>query len=143
LELYIRLLLLSVHSATEMSFLLSPTSSLARRKQIAQDTLERAQGIVRNTPGASPNGIFIPSQMPALDPALSPKFGEMAISVINSDSYTAARKIASRRGPSSQGKIAVLNLASDELPGGGWDRSLSRTQVGFDAPKPISSDDPA
>lgn len=119
----------------------SPSSPLARRKQIAEDTLERAQGIVRNTLGASPNGIFIPSQMPALDTASSPKFGETVISVINSDSYTAARKIASRRGPNSQGKIAVLNLASDQLPGGGWDRSLSRTQVGFDASKPIPSDD--
>jgi len=31
--------------------------------------------------------------------------------------------------PDTEGKVAVLNLASDELRAGGWEVSLATTQV--------------
>lgn len=46
---------------------------------------------------------------------------------MDSDSFTAARDIM-KDNPEAQGKTTVLNLASDQLPGGGWIHSLSKTQ---------------
>jgi hypothetical protein len=104
-------------------------STVAKRKQIAEDTLARAASIVDSTPGASSDGIFIDSQLPELNQALNPRYGETDVLIVNSDSYTAARKIARSVCEDVQGKIAVLNLASDAFPGGGWKVSLSRTQA--------------
>jgi hypothetical protein len=104
-------------------------STVAKRKQIAEDTLARVASIVDSTPGASSEGIFIDSQLPELNQALNPGYGETDVLIVNSDSYTAARKIARSVGEDAQGKIAVLNLASDAFPGGGWKVSLSRTQA--------------
>ncbi|KAG6918279.1 hypothetical protein DXG01_015371 [Tephrocybe rancida] len=56
----------------------------------------------------------------------SPGFAEPVIKVVDSDSFTAARDIM--RDP-AVGKTAVLNLASDEFPAGGWVATLTKTQA--------------
>ena len=64
--------------------------------------------------------------LPALDPIDVP---EVKIEVVDSDSFTAARRLI-QDDPEAKGKTAVLNLASDEIRAGGWLVSLSKTQVG-------------
>jgi hypothetical protein len=102
------------------------------RKAIAEDTLARCAEIVASTQGASNSGIFVSSQLPPLDATNCPGYPETAIQVLNADSFATARDMARKAiatGDDIQGKIAVLNLASDQYPGGGWDESLSKTQV--------------
>ncbi|TFK51970.1 hypothetical protein OE88DRAFT_1628860 [Heliocybe sulcata] len=101
---------------------------LSRRQAIAQDTLARTPEIAAATPGASLDSTFISSQLPPLNASDCPGFPSSKISVINSDSYAAARGIIIGDGEQANGKVAVLNLASDEVRAGGWLVSLSTTQ---------------
>jgi hypothetical protein len=101
-------------------------STLVKRKAIAQDTVARSPAIVAETPGASEESTFVAEQLAPLYPE-SPRHGATAVRIVNSDSFTAARKMAGASG--AQDSIAVLNLASDMLPGGGWYDTLCRTQV--------------
>ncbi|EPQ56549.1 hypothetical protein GLOTRDRAFT_75286 [Gloeophyllum trabeum ATCC 11539] len=100
----------------------------ARRKEIAEDTLARTPDIVASTPGASLDSTFIASQLPPLDRSKSPDFPSSKVSVINSDSFRAARGIIREHPEEANGKVAVLNLASDEVRAGGWLYSLTSTQ---------------
>jgi hypothetical protein len=100
-----------------------PRWSNARR---SQDTVARSPAIVAETPGASEESTFVAEQLAPLYPE-SPRHGATAVRIVNSDSFTAARKMAGASG--AQDSIAVLNLASDMLPGGGWYDTLCRTQV--------------
>lgn len=102
-------------------------STLARRQAISLDTIARTPDITaaHAHSGATLESQFIPSQLPPLDP--HPNANGFPISVINSDSFTAARAII-KRNPEARGKVAVLNLASDQHPGGGWDQTLCKTQ---------------
>ncbi|KZT25155.1 hypothetical protein NEOLEDRAFT_368415 [Neolentinus lepideus HHB14362 ss-1] len=102
--------------------------SLSRRKAIAEDTLARTPEIVAATPGASLDSTFIASQLPPLEPSECPSFPSSKISVINSDSYKAARGIIREEGTAANGKVAVLNLASDEVRAGGWLYTFWTTQ---------------
>ncbi|KAJ7261900.1 hypothetical protein C8J57DRAFT_1450840 [Mycena rebaudengoi] len=106
-------------------------TTLGKRQQIYKDTVSRAVEIVNQNAqdGASLDSTFFPNQLAALIPGDAPLEvgGAVEISVINSDSFTAARDIISRN-PEAKGKTAVLNLASDAQPAGGWTYSLSRTQ---------------
>jgi hypothetical protein len=105
------------------------------RKVIADDTLARCAEIVAITPGASDSSVFVRSQLPELDQSICPGHDTTAVRVVNGDSFAVARDLARKTASENhdsqmQGKIAVLNLASDQLPGGGWYSTLSKTQVG-------------
>jgi hypothetical protein len=101
------------------------------RRAIAQDTLARVESIVASTPGASLDSTCIDSQLPALDLDACPGYEGTDIHVVNLDSFSAARNISRSISKDCNGKIAVLNLASDQVPGGGWEVSLGTTQVSF------------
>ena len=106
--------------------------TVAGRRYIANDTIARTPAIIMSTLGASADATFYKDadSCPALDRSsrLQPLHGPSRVTVINTDTFTAARAII-RRDPAAARKVAVLNLASDECPGGGWIVTLSRTQV--------------
>ncbi|KAI0343349.1 hypothetical protein BDW22DRAFT_1356983 [Trametopsis cervina] len=104
------------------------SSTFEGRKAIAHDTIARSESVAQSVPGASLDSVFFEQQIPADSlPAPGPDAYHCTVKVINSDSFTAARGII-RESPNAEGKTAVLNLASDEEPGGGWVETLSRTQ---------------
>lgn len=72
--------------------------------------------------GASSSAMFFDSQLPPLDPSKSlPEGSKAKIKVINGDTFVVAREMMGVEGKEAVGKTAVLNLASDEYPGGGWE----------------------
>lgn len=109
-------------------------SNRSSLRQTAADTIARSAPITLEhaAEGASSESTFLTEKdLPALDPSLCPGFSPSEVRVINSDSFTVARGII-KEDPSANGKVSVLNLASDEEPGGGWEFSLSKTQVSFE-----------
>lgn len=95
-------------------------STIARRKEIGFDTISRTFDVINSTPSASNESTFLrAADLPSLDTVPSPDHPSAKIRVVNSDAFAIARDIA-RRDPGAKGRITVLNLASDELPGGGW-----------------------
>ena len=103
------------------------TSTYKGRSIISKDTINRTSSIVASTPGASSSSTFYTEEScPALPLLNHEPYPTSNVEVVNSDSFTAARKIL-RQDP--EAKVAVLNLASDEQPGGGWAYTISRTQV--------------
>ncbi|THW19558.1 hypothetical protein D6D24_02788 [Aureobasidium pullulans] len=103
---------------------------LTTRRKICEDTIKRSEEITATTPNASLHSTFITSQTyPELSP-LDPVFPDLQLQpkqVIDSDTFACARSILSSD-PEFRDKVAVLNLASDEEPGGGWRYTLSATQ---------------
>ncbi|KIJ55542.1 hypothetical protein M422DRAFT_220266 [Sphaerobolus stellatus SS14] len=100
--------------------------TLQGRYKIAEDTKRRIPSIIASTPGASSLSMFYDEEScPTLPPLDKPPYPASEVEVVNSDSFTAAQAIL-RNDP--QTNVAVLNLASDEYPAGGWDFTLSRTQ---------------
>lgn len=103
---------------------------LATRRKICEDTINRSEAITADTPHASLSSTVIDlttySELSPLDP-LFPDLSLNTIEVLDSDTFACARAIATSS-PDLRGKIAVLNLASDEEPGGGWRYTLSSTQ---------------
>lgn len=99
---------------------------------IAQHTLKHTKSVIEEhaNEGATEDSIFYSEQLPSLPPLnASKQLGEgRLVLVINSDSFTAARKLFDEH-PDAKGSVAVLNLASDEEPAGGWLSSYTRTQV--------------
>jgi hypothetical protein len=109
---------------------------LNQRRAIAQDTISRSEAIVRDhaAEGATLDSSFLTlDQLPRMDASACPNLPPCGITVVNADSFTAARDIM-QEAPEASGKTAVLNLASDEEPGGGWVISLWKTQVRFSNP---------
>lgn len=106
--------------------------NLARRREIAEDTKARSDAVILEhaKEGATAESIFLTDdQLPVLDVSNCPKFPSSKIRVVNADSFTAARNIM-KADPQACSKTTVLNLASDEIQGGGWSKwSLSTTQV--------------
>lgn len=100
------------------------------RKKIAVDTISRSEAVTQEhlEQGASADSTFIADQLPPLDPSKSPGHPKSPITVVNSDSFTLARKILNED-PDAMGKTAVLNLASDIYRAGGWEEILSKTQA--------------
>ncbi|KAF3760993.1 hypothetical protein M406DRAFT_268203 [Cryphonectria parasitica EP155] len=96
-----------------------------QRREICEDTIERSPAIVQATPGATLDSTFMPAQLPALSPEASPQLKRKPVRVIDADSFAAARAILAN---DPGAKVAVLNLASDIEPAGGWRFSLSCTQ---------------
>lgn len=96
---------------------------------IAQDTVKRSKSIIAEhaSEGATIDSTFYPDQLAVLEPLNTPKEKHL-IQILNSDAFTAARKLLDEH-PNARGSVAVLNLASDAHPGGGWLSSLSRTQA--------------
>lgn len=110
-------------------------SSLSSRRQISEDTLARIPAILHEVRDGSPDSTFISEQLPPLSRDKCPNFPPTKIKVINLDSFTAARDIIRRaadNGIKARGKTAVLNLASDVEPAGGWAKTLCRTQASVD-----------
>lgn len=105
---------------------------LAKRQRIALDTITRTEAVTAAhiNDGATTDSKFIEDQLPALDPLERPNPNPppSTITVVNSDSFTAARAIM-EEDPSARGRTVVLNLASDQERAGGWFHTLSRTQV--------------
>ncbi|EJD48250.1 hypothetical protein AURDEDRAFT_101888 [Auricularia subglabra TFB-10046 SS5] len=102
------------------------TMNLAGRAATAKDTLERTEAIVAATPGASLDSEFLrDTDLPPLPRDDAPGHAPAPVRIVNSDSFTFARKLL-KEFPGS--KISVLNLANDEYVAGGWLQSLSRTQ---------------
>jgi uncharacterized protein (TIGR02452 family) len=103
---------------------------LATRRKICEDTIARSSHITSTTPGASLHSTVIDATTyPHLSP-LDPSFPNLSlgnIEVIDSDTFACARSLLTAS-PDLRGKLAVLNLASDEEPGGGWRYTLSTTQ---------------
>jgi len=101
------------------------------RYEISKDTIARSEAVTaqHSAKGATLDSTFIGDQLPPLDPASCPNHPSSPIELVNSDSFTAARNIIKRFPDAADRKVAVLNLASDELPGGGWNITLSKTQV--------------
>jgi hypothetical protein len=106
------------------------TRTFAERKAIAEDTVDRMKDVIKQhaREGATASSTFIRDQLDPLDPSKSPNAPTPVIEVINCDAFTLARRLISEI-PEAKGKTAVLNLASDAHPAGGWIISLSKTQV--------------
>lgn len=106
------------------------TLTFAAREAIAQDTVDRMKGVIKQHAheGATASSTFIRDQLDPLDPSKSPNAPTPVVEVINCDAFTIARRLISEV-PEAKGKTAVLNLASDTHPAGGWILSLSKTQV--------------
>lgn len=105
---------------------------ISQRQTVALDTIARSNVITSEcaAQGASDASTFIADQLPVLDPLNRPNPNQppFEITVINSDSFAAARAVMNGD-PQARGKTAVLNLASDEVRAGGWEASLWTTQV--------------
>jgi uncharacterized protein (TIGR02452 family) len=99
---------------------------LAARRRVCEDTVARSTAIAESTPGGSLASSFIPSQLPPLSKS-HPTYPNLTlkkpIEIYNSDTFALARTLEP-----NNGKVGVLNLASDEEPGGGWRYTLSATQ---------------
>ncbi|KAJ3996155.1 hypothetical protein F5050DRAFT_1808013 [Lentinula boryana] len=108
------------------------TLTLQQRRAVCQDTIARSATITTEhaAQGATLDSTFISEQLPPLPSTLSGAdvHSPKPLLIINSDSFTVARNLIEEDPDNATGRIAVLNLASDQRPGGGWDMSLSKTQ---------------
>ncbi|KAF5358923.1 hypothetical protein D9758_004846 [Tetrapyrgos nigripes] len=96
----------------------------AQRAEIVRKNKRRSAPIIdeHKDEGATPSAIFIPQQLPPLDPAKRPYSPDVKpqIQVVNSDTFLAVRELMNAIGDDAKSGTAVLNLASDEVPGGGY-----------------------
>lgn len=95
---------------------------------VAEDTISRTPEIIAATPGASADSTFHDRQLPALNKDDCPNFPPLTVRIEPLDAFTTARKYI-QKDPSIKGKVAVLNLASDQYRAGGWRDTLCKTQV--------------
>ncbi|KIK58646.1 hypothetical protein GYMLUDRAFT_74893 [Collybiopsis luxurians FD-317 M1] len=107
-------------------------SALQRRAQIVQANKKRFTTVIseHRHEGASSESVFFSKQLQPLDGTRRPypAGSKIQIEVVNEDSLVAARKLMDSVGDDAKGKTAVLNLASDQHPGGGYE-SGSMAQV--------------
>jgi len=94
---------------------------------VAEDTISRTPEIIAATPGSSADSTFHANQLPPLNKDACPKFPPFTVRIEGLDSFTTARKCI-QVDPTIRGKVAVLNLASDQYRGGGWRDTLCKTQ---------------
>lgn len=104
---------------------------LSTRRKICEDTIARSEQITSSTPGASLDSTFVSiSSYPKLSTS-EPKYPglklETPIQILDADTFAAARDILASDA-ALHGKLAVLNLASDVEPAGGWRCVLCTTQ---------------
>lgn len=98
---------------------------LATRRKICEDTIARSSAIAASIPGGSLAARFIAVQLPPFDRSQRGFQGypRRPIQVHNSDAFALARTLHP-----AEGKVGVLNLASNYEPGGGWRTTISKTQ---------------
>ncbi|KIK52993.1 hypothetical protein GYMLUDRAFT_49573 [Collybiopsis luxurians FD-317 M1] len=109
------------------------TLTWAQRRAVSRDTISRTENITieHASQGATMESTFIAEQMSPLPPLATPDIQAhkaISVEIINLDSFTLARQLIDEDPENATGKVAVLNLASDALPGGGWDSTLTKTQ---------------
>ncbi len=90
--------------------------------------------IARGTPGAITDSVFIKSQLPAISSSPEaanypscPHLSRRPIRVLNGDTFAIARQLI-HESARTNGKIAVLNLASGESTSGGWNGTRTSSQ---------------
>lgn len=108
-------------------------TTIQDRRNAAEDTLAQIPAIAKLASTSYNTDIlsctFIPKQLPALSKS-DPKFPNLKckpIEIHDSDAYALARAMDPTRGL-KHSNVAVLNLASNIMPGGGWRQSLCKTQ---------------
>ncbi|THV08289.1 hypothetical protein K435DRAFT_847170 [Dendrothele bispora CBS 962.96] len=96
----------------------------AQRAEIVRLNERRYKTIVseHEADGTSYPAIFISEQLPSLDPSKRSFSTDIKpeIRIVNADTFVAARELMNSVGDDSKGSTAVLNMASDEYPGGGY-----------------------
>ena len=95
---------------------------------VAEDTISRTPEIIAATPGASADSTFHTHQLSPLNKNECPNFPLVSVRIEPLDAFTTARKYI-QKDPTTRGKVAVLNLASDQYIAGGWRSTLCKTQV--------------
>lgn len=115
-------------------FIEAPRSNmidLATRRHICEDTIARSEAITSSTAGASLDSSFVSatsySTLLESDPTFPNLKLETPFKVLDSDTFAAAHNMVATD-PALRGKVAVLSLASDVEPAGGWRYTLSATQ---------------
>uniref|UniRef100_A0A0W0FLT1 Microbial-type PARG catalytic domain-containing protein n=1 Tax=Moniliophthora roreri TaxID=221103 RepID=A0A0W0FLT1_MONRR len=104
--------------------------SLSERQAISKDTIARSESITEEhvSQGATLDSTFINDRLPRLDPSSCPDHPPSPVEFVTSDTFTATRNIIKRFPEAANNKVGVLNLASDELPGGGWNITFKLAQ---------------
>lgn len=85
-----------------------------QRQQTAKETQRLTPGIIRSTPGATADSTFYTELLPPLLQSKTKR--DTRVHIENGDTFTVAQRLAGK----GQAKVAVLNMASDRNPGGGW-----------------------
>ncbi|KAF8469171.1 hypothetical protein BDZ91DRAFT_847952 [Kalaharituber pfeilii] len=75
--------------------------------------------ILSSSPLGSANSIYYPSLLPSLFPSAHPPHPPAPIKVVDGDTYSVAEQLLAVDCTNRQGKVVVLNMASDMHPGGG------------------------
>ncbi|KAF3006063.1 hypothetical protein E8E13_010947 [Curvularia kusanoi] len=123
---------------------------LAQRQIACEDTLTRTPGIAASAAAAGGQPLsstFVRAQLAPLNKSSPgyPGFERGPVKVYNSDAFALARTLGpaststdaeaadthttrGTAGAARSAKVGVLNLASDQHPGGGWRYTLSKTQ---------------
>ena len=92
---------------------------------VAKETITILPDILQKLPdihAATSEALFLSTLMP-LQPNKCPKrtpSGKVAIRIVNDDSFNAAISLASSQNEPNPGRVAVLNMASNVSPDGGW-----------------------
>lgn len=109
---------------------ISTRASVAQKVQLESESITQKYAADR---GATSACTFYEALPPLTDPSVAETCPSFPVDpsrktrVVNSDSFEAARTLIFEHG-ASESKVAVLNLASDLRPGGGWEVTLCETQ---------------
>ncbi|KAF5376198.1 hypothetical protein D9757_009324 [Collybiopsis confluens] len=108
---------------------LLPEQSMPSHEQLRMSLVEKNKHVFASiiaehaSDGASPASEFIDGQLPPLNvherPYSEPQ--KNLVEVINGDTFLVARELMDAAVDDANGRVAVLNLASDQHPGGGWE----------------------
>ncbi|KAK5996646.1 hypothetical protein PT974_01984 [Cladobotryum mycophilum] len=95
-----------------------------RLMDVAVETRKALPDILQHLPHLAPtkSEAYYYDRLPPLRAADCPKrtpSGKTTIRIVNEDTFNAAIELESTKGPGS-GRVAVLNMASDIVAGGGW-----------------------
>jgi len=104
-----------------------PALTFAARSAIAAAVVAETPSIITSfaAGGATSHSTFHRT-LPALSPDASPQHPPTLARVVQQDTFSAARAMI--RDGAAPARTAVLNLASDIAPGGGWTTTLCETQ---------------
>ncbi|CRG91110.1 hypothetical protein PISL3812_08158 [Talaromyces islandicus] len=85
-----------------------------QRQQTAKETQRLTPDIIASTPGATAESNFYTELLPPLQQSKTTR--DTRVHIRNGDTFTVAQRLAA----GGQTNVAVLNMASDRHPGGGW-----------------------